>query len=107
MMVRVGARPAGALGRVLCCSWTTPSSRRALSTVRLAYDLHEPPPKPAAASKSADPNRQSPILFLHGLFGSRKNNRSISRQLARDLGRSIYALVGIPSSLSQSVTDSM
>ncbi|KAJ4389141.1 hypothetical protein N0V93_006603 [Gnomoniopsis smithogilvyi] len=29
---------------------------------------------------------------MHGLFGSKKNNRSISKALARDLGRSIYAL---------------
>ncbi|KFY39404.1 hypothetical protein V494_04006 [Pseudogymnoascus sp. VKM F-4513 (FW-928)] len=29
---------------------------------------------------------------MHGLFGSKKNNRTISRVLARDLGRNIYAL---------------
>jgi hypothetical protein len=40
--------------------------------VPLAYDLHEPP-KPAADQKT------SPILFMHGLFGSKKNNRSISK----------------------------
>ncbi|KAF2095177.1 alpha/beta-hydrolase [Rhizodiscina lignyota] len=49
----------------------------------LAYDLHEPPagvtPGPA-------------ILFLHGLFGSKKNNRSISKVLARELSRPVYAL---------------
>ncbi|OAA56984.1 alpha beta hydrolase fold family [Niveomyces insectorum RCEF 264] len=42
-----------------------------------------------------------PILFLHGLFGSKKNNRGMrgadvvdakTRALARDLGRSVYAL---------------
>ncbi|OIW29882.1 alpha/beta-hydrolase [Coniochaeta ligniaria NRRL 30616] len=54
-------------------------------TVPLAYDLHEPP-KPAADQKT------SPILFMHGLFGSKKNNRSISKQLARDLGRYVFAL---------------
>jgi pimeloyl-ACP methyl ester carboxylesterase len=31
-------------------------------------------------------------LFLHGLFGSKKNNRGISRALARDLERPVYAL---------------
>lgn len=29
---------------------------------------------------------------MHGLFGSKKNNRSISKALARDLGRPIYAV---------------
>lgn len=39
----------------------------------LAYDLHEP-------SRSY-PNKKppNPIIFLHGLFGSKKNNRGISR----------------------------
>ncbi|KAB5575886.1 Alpha/Beta hydrolase protein [Coniochaeta sp. 2T2.1] len=53
--------------------------------VSLAYDHHEPP-KPSADAKT------SPILFMHGLFGSKKNNRSISKQLARDLGRHVFAL---------------
>ncbi|CAK7222426.1 hypothetical protein SBRCBS47491_004862 [Sporothrix bragantina] len=54
-------------------------------TVELSYDLHQPP-KPLADDKT------SPILFLHGLFGSKKNNRTISKTLAQDLGRSVYAL---------------
>ncbi|KAI9700461.1 MAG: hypothetical protein M1836_002476 [Candelina mexicana] len=29
---------------------------------------------------------------MHGLFGSKKNNRSISKALARDLSRSVYAI---------------
>lgn len=53
--------------------------------VDLVYDLHQPE-KPIADDKT------KPILFLHGLFGSKKNNRSISKMLARDLGRYIYAL---------------
>ncbi|KAK4203672.1 Alpha/Beta hydrolase protein [Triangularia verruculosa] len=57
------------------------------STVPLAYDLHEP------AKPSVDnPNKNSPIVFMHGLFGSKKNNRTISKVLARDLGRSVYAI---------------
>ncbi|TIC99144.1 Abhydrolase domain-containing protein C22H12.03 [Colletotrichum higginsianum] len=51
----------------------------------LSYDLHEPSKQPAGTSTS-------PIIFLHGLFGSKKNNRSISKVLARDLGRPVYAL---------------
>ncbi|PSS02421.1 Alpha/Beta hydrolase protein [Coniella lustricola] len=57
------------------------------STVKLGYDLHE-----AEKPVSNDPNHESPILFMHGLFGSKRNNRAISKALARDLGRSIYAL---------------
>ncbi|KAL3485398.1 Alpha/Beta hydrolase protein [Aspergillus germanicus] len=33
---------------------------------------------------------RNPIVFLHGLFGSKQNNRSISRVLARDLKRQVY-----------------
>lgn len=56
------------------------------ATVQLAFDLHEPTnPKMSKQEK--------PILFLHGLFGSKKNNRSLSRALARDTGRFVYALV--------------
>lgn len=44
----------------------------ASETVPLAYDLHAPA-KPVSDKESA------PILFLHGLFGSKKNNRSISK----------------------------
>ncbi|EMT64935.1 Abhydrolase domain-containing protein C22H12.03 [Fusarium odoratissimum] len=51
----------------------------------LVYDLHEP-------SQPKYDKRNSPILFLHGLFGSKKNNRAISKALARDLGRYVYAL---------------
>ncbi|KAI9931494.1 hypothetical protein ASPWEDRAFT_37694 [Aspergillus wentii DTO 134E9] len=35
---------------------------------------------------------RSPIVFLHGLFGSKQNNRSISRALARDLKRQIFTV---------------
>jgi hypothetical protein len=39
--------------------------------VSLAFDLHEP----------ANPSSNAPgaIIFMHGLFGSKKNNRSISK----------------------------
>ncbi|KAK4078521.1 hypothetical protein Purlil1_11919 [Purpureocillium lilacinum] len=51
----------------------------------LVYDLHEP-------SRPKTDNQRAPIIFLHGLFGSKKNNRGISKALARDLGRYVYAL---------------
>ncbi|KAL4943863.1 hypothetical protein BDV06DRAFT_126298 [Aspergillus oleicola] len=37
-----------------------------------------------------DQATRNPIVFLHGLFGSKQNNRSISRALARDLKREIW-----------------
>ncbi|KAI1863724.1 hypothetical protein JX265_003860 [Neoarthrinium moseri] len=55
--------------------------------VDLTFDHHEPP-----AGREAAAPTESPILFMHGLFGSRKNNRSVSRVLARDLGRHVYTL---------------
>lgn len=50
------------------------STSGAITTVPLVYDLHQP-----AKPVSDNPDRASPILFLHGLFGSKKNNRSISK----------------------------
>lgn len=60
---------------------TAPSIRPTALAVRwshsiavgpLAFDLHEPA-RPKFDAKT------SPILFLHGLFGSKKNNRAISK----------------------------
>ncbi|OQO03541.1 hypothetical protein B0A48_10205 [Cryoendolithus antarcticus] len=65
-------------------------ARRAYATaklsngVKIAYDIHEAP-------KDASP-RNAPVVFLHGLFGSKKNNRSMSKVLARDLKRPVYAI---------------
>lgn len=46
--------------------------------VTLAYDLHQPP---AAANSGLRSLRENapPIIFIHGLFGSKKNNRSMSK----------------------------
>lgn len=57
------------------------SYRRAFSTtelsngVTLAYDLHEP----SKDGKTQENEDAPPILFIHGLFGSKKNNRSMSK----------------------------
>jgi hypothetical protein len=37
----------------------------------LAFDLHEPTKRLSSAPEA--------IIFMHGLFGSKKNNRSISK----------------------------
>jgi pimeloyl-ACP methyl ester carboxylesterase len=45
-----------------------------LETVELAYDLHK------EGSCKKDPSTcKSPIVFVHGFFGSKQNNRSISK----------------------------
>ena len=51
---------------------SAPAAARFMSTVPLVYDLHEPA-KPVADRQT------SPIIFMHGLFGSKKNNRTISK----------------------------
>lgn len=50
------------------------STSRPLARLDLSYDLHEPP-KGSATS----PSENAPIIILHGLFGSKRNNRSISK----------------------------
>ncbi|KAH9909807.1 alpha/beta-hydrolase [Xylariomycetidae sp. FL2044] len=62
------------------------SSSAGSNRIPLVYDHHEPP-KPDGYRKD-----EKPIIFMHGLFGSKKNNRSVSRVLARDLKRHVYTL---------------
>lgn len=63
---------------------STHTQRNAYSTVELAngvkiaYDLHEPPSKPGSGLRGLRENAP-PIIVLHGLFGSKKNNRSMSK----------------------------
>lgn len=58
-----------------------PSLLRAFSTtelsngVTLAYDLHEPAKDKKGGGKTDAPA----IVFIHGLFGSKKNNRGMSK----------------------------
>ncbi|KAL7930551.1 Alpha/Beta hydrolase protein [Trichoderma chlorosporum] len=51
----------------------------------LAFDLHAP------ANPKAD-EKTAPLIFMHGLFGSKKNNRGISKALARDLKTHVYTV---------------
>ncbi len=55
-----------------------------IQTVKLAYDKHSPP----GMFSSANP----PIVFLHGLFGCKSNNRTVSKKLAMLLDRDVYCL---------------
>ncbi|KAK5254185.1 hypothetical protein LTR16_004905, partial [Cryomyces antarcticus] len=49
------------------------SSSPVSNYVKLAYDLH----KPAKDTDEAS-TRNAPVIFIHGLFGSKKNNRSMT-----------------------------
>ncbi|KAI0810747.1 alpha beta hydrolase fold family [Xylaria sp. FL0064] len=73
--------PLAASIRSLSRAYSTTSSSR----VQLVFDHHAPP-------KSDRDRQDSPIIFMHGLFGSKKNNRSVSKVLARDLNRHVYAI---------------
>lgn len=60
------------------CTYHSSKLCRAYATTQLsngitiAYDLHEPPKEKARENAA-------PILFIHGLFGSKANNRSVSK----------------------------
>lgn len=55
-----------------------------IPTVSLSFDKHEPAQTPAY--------EKSPIVFLHGLFGSKANTRSVAKSVARTMGRNVYCL---------------
>lgn len=80
MLLGVSARQAvrGRINTRVLATRHLQYSTSSIPTVPLAYDLHEAPLR----NKSKDPNKVSPILFLHGLFGSKKNNRSISKYVS-------------------------
>ncbi|KAK6455605.1 Alpha/Beta hydrolase protein [Scheffersomyces xylosifermentans] len=55
-----------------------------IETVQLKFDRHSPPQEPTIY--------KSPLIFLHGLFGSRSNTRTVAKQLAVKLDRDVYCL---------------
>lgn len=65
-------------------SYLGDSLSKDIPTVNLCYDKHEPSNPPAYP--------KSPILILHGLFGSKSNTRSVAKSLARSLSRDVYCL---------------
>ncbi|KAF2218265.1 abhydrolase domain-containing protein [Elsinoe ampelina] len=78
--LRTLATPRGHLTRPFPRHYSTTSE-----PLTLHHDLYPPP-----TTTSSPPG--NPIIFLHGLFGFSKNNRTISKILARDLSRPVYAL---------------
>ncbi|OCT54793.1 Abhydrolase domain-containing protein IMO32 [Cladophialophora carrionii] len=51
--------------------------------VELAFSRHDPPEKTSMKGPG-------PIIIMHGLFGSQRNNRTMSKALAKDLSRPVY-----------------
>ncbi|KAI8055098.1 Alpha/Beta hydrolase protein [Syncephalis plumigaleata] len=81
----------GDIRQSLCCSYNPSySTQTAASTINaynnetipLAYEYYAP----SQATSS------SPLVVLHGLFGSKQNWRSLARGLAQRLSTSIYAV---------------
>ncbi|KAK6361989.1 hypothetical protein TWF730_005693 [Orbilia blumenaviensis] len=54
---------------------------------KMSYSLHHPHSNYKHGSE-----KHEPIIFMHGLFGSKMNNRGISKMFVKELGRSIFAL---------------
>ncbi|KAL7625470.1 hypothetical protein AAE478_004690 [Parahypoxylon ruwenzoriense] len=78
--------PRSALGACLRILLSRPySSTTTSARVRLAFDHHQP-------QKTDRDQHDAPIIFMHGLFGSKKNNRSVSKALARSLERHVYTI---------------
>ncbi|KAJ4379174.1 hypothetical protein N0V86_005218 [Didymella sp. IMI 355093] len=64
-------------------SWTRSFHASAsLRVVDLAYKLHDNNGKA----------KGDPIVIIHGLFGSKRNNQSVSNVFARELSRPVYAI---------------
>ncbi|KAJ5736709.1 Alpha/Beta hydrolase protein [Penicillium malachiteum] len=61
-------------------------SELATGRVPLAFELLR------AKSPQGSATQKSPILFLHGFLGSKRENRHVSRLLAKDLTRDVYTL---------------
>ena len=60
-------------------------SKHLMRRLSLAYNLHKPPEAET---------QHAPIIILHGLFGSKQNNRSISKY-AKVLRNMRSALTGL------------
>ncbi|EXJ86472.1 hypothetical protein A1O3_03423 [Capronia epimyces CBS 606.96] len=63
---------------------TFSSSSLRRNVVDLAFHRHEPPDKTGI--------KGPPIIVMHGLFGSQRNNRTLSKALAKDLSRPVYTI---------------
>ncbi|KAK6463013.1 Alpha/Beta hydrolase protein [Scheffersomyces coipomensis] len=57
-----------------------------IETVALKFERHSPP------NHNHQTDAKSPVIILHGLFGSKTNTRTVSKQLAQLLHRNVYCL---------------
>lgn len=55
-----------------------------IPTVPLCYEKQGPQKQPSYL--------KSPIIFLHGLFGSKANTRTVAKRVARNMSRDVYCL---------------
>ena len=55
-----------------------------IETVPLVYDVHKPVVKPEKDN--------APLFMLHGIFGSKSNFRTVSKQLSNLLSRDVYCV---------------
>ncbi|KAK6205426.1 Alpha/Beta hydrolase protein [Scheffersomyces amazonensis] len=62
------------------------STDGSIETVKLKFERHSPP------QHNSETDQKSPLLILHGLFGSKTNTRTVAKQLASQLQRNIYCL---------------
>jgi hypothetical protein len=78
-----------------------PFTSRNISTnqVHLSSDLYLPP-----SASTATTDDKSPLLILHGLFGSKRNWHTLSKAFAHDLNGPVYSLVRVFSSFNASCT---
>ncbi|KKZ68649.1 hypothetical protein EMCG_05735 [[Emmonsia] crescens] len=84
----MGSRIArGYLCRVSYRSFSTSPGR---SRAQLAYQVW--PARDDSTTITTIDESRSPIIFMHGLFGSKQNNRSISKALGSRLKTRIFAL---------------
>ncbi|OJD15148.1 hypothetical protein AJ78_04573 [Emergomyces pasteurianus Ep9510] len=75
------------IARVCRSSYRSFSTSPGRSRAQLAYQTW-----PAQNDSTTIDERRNPIVFMHGLFGSKQNNRSISKALGNHLKTRIYAL---------------
>ncbi|GAO45883.1 hypothetical protein G7K_0129-t1 [Saitoella complicata NRRL Y-17804] len=72
-----------ALRRIILVQGVARRGLATSSTVQLAYYKQDPDQQQDGAS---------PLIIMHGLFGSKQNWRSLSKAFARDLNRQVFCL---------------
>lgn len=63
------------------------------SSSSLSYS-HDIPTVPLSFDRYASPNKstKSPLIILHGLFGSKSNNRTVAKKLSLQMSRDVYCV---------------